>query len=473
VDGVIISGNASIDQHVLTGESQPAEKGMGDQVFAATIILSGRLHVRVENAGHETVVAKIVRILNKTDDFKSFVQLQGEQIADKSVLPTLAASAFAYPFVGAYGTIALLSSNFLDNMRIVAPIGMLNILRVASQGGLLIKDGRSLELLNQVDTFIFDKTGTLTLEQPYIRSVFSFSDIKEDRILAYAAMAESRQNHPIAKAILEEARKLETDLPEPDEASYKIGYGITVKSEGRIIRAGSARFMEMEGISIPAKASEIANKSYDRGYSLVYVAVDNTLAGAIELEPTIRPEAEQLIADLKERDMSVHIISGDHEEPTRALAQKLGIDHFFAEVLPKNKADLIEELRKQGRKVCFVGDGINDSIALKKAHVSISLRGASTVATDTAQIVLMDGTLKKIPVLLNLAHDFQKNMRDSFYVVCAPAVFGIGGIFFLHFGLLSAVLMYNVSLAAGAGHAMLPWIKREIKDRRTKQHGKE
>ena len=181
-DGVIIGGNASIDQHILTGEAQPVEKGVGDQVFSSTIILSGKIHIQVEKTGQETVAAKIVNVLNKTDDFKSFVQLQGEEIADKSVVPVLAASAFAYPLVGTYGTIALLASDFLDNMRIVAPIGMLNTLLAASQTGLLIKDGRSLELLNQIDTFVFDKTGTLTLEQPSVHNIFSFSEIKEDKI---------------------------------------------------------------------------------------------------------------------------------------------------------------------------------------------------------------------------------------------------------------------------------------------------
>ena len=149
--------------------------------------------------------------------------------------------------------------------------------------------------------------------------------------------------------------------------------------------------MEMEGIALPAGYEKMEQASYGQGHSLVYVAINDQLGGAIELVPTIRPEAKAIVDSLRQRNMSIVIISGDHEKPTQKLAQELGIDHYFAETLPEHKAELIAKLQEEGRKVCFVGDGINDSVALKKANVSISLRGASTVATDTAGIILMDG----------------------------------------------------------------------------------
>jgi len=166
---------------------------------------------------------------------------------------------------------------------------------------------------------------------------------------------------------------------------------MTYNKKEQVIRVGSGRFMEMCDISIPVTYQKIEETCHAEGYSLIYVAIDNQLAGAIELVPTIRPEAQEITRELRKRHISTYIISGDHEAPTQKLAETLGIDHFFAEVLPQDKANLIEQLQNKGKSVCFIGDGINDSIALKTAHVGISMRGASTIATDTAGIILMDG----------------------------------------------------------------------------------
>jgi len=265
---------------------------------------------------------------------------------------------------------------------------------MASEQSILIKDGRALELLSQVDTVVFDKTGTLTQEQPHVGKIYTLQDYQENDLLKYAAAAEYKQKHPVAKAIIQAAHERELNLPEIDEAKYEIGYGIKVTISNQLIRVGSVRFMEMEEIAIPKKIRKILSSCHEFGYSLVMVAIDNQLAGAIELHATIRPEAKSIIKGLRQRNMSLYIISGDNEKPTQRLAEELGIDNYFADTLPENKATLIQQLIDAGKVVCFVGDGINDSIALKKAHVSISLKGASTVATDTAQIVLMDASLK-------------------------------------------------------------------------------
>jgi Cu2+-exporting ATPase len=186
------------------------------------------------------------------------------------------------------------------------------------------------------------------------------------------------------------------------------------------------------------------------------VALDDELAGIIELEPTIRPEAGAIIADLHQRGKQVYIISGDQAEPTRNLAARLGIDDYFANTLPEAKAGHVERLQAAGRKVCFVGDGINDSIALKKAQVSISLRGATSVATDTAQIVLMDTTLNQLPMLFDLAGQFDTNMKSGFAAAMIPGFLIIGGVFLAHMGIIGSMMLYNASLAAGVGVAMLP-----------------
>ena len=276
------------------------------------------------------------------------------------------------------------------------PISVLNFLQMTSQEGILIKDGRALELLSEVDTIVFDKTGTLTEEQPHVGAIYTCHSINENELLTYAAAAEYKQTHPIARAIQQEALNRELRLPEIEKTTYEIGYGLKVRLNEKVVLVGSKRFMEMSEITIPSEINAIQQQCNEHGYSLVYVALDGQLAGAIELHATIRPEAKHIISELRQRGFEIYIISGDHEKPTKKLAQEVGIEHYFAETLHENKATLIEALQKEGKAVCFVGDGINDSIALKKANVSVSLRGASTIATDTAQIVLMNENLTQL-----------------------------------------------------------------------------
>ncbi len=214
--------------------------------------------------------------------------------------------------------------------------------------------------------------------------------------------------------------------------------------------------MRIEGIPIPAEMQQVEQKVHEQAYSLVYVAIDDHLSGAIELRPTIRPEAKPMIEYLRQRNMSIVIISGDHEAPTQKLASELGIEHYFAETLPENKASIVEQLQKEGKFVCFVGDGINDSIALKTANVSISLRGASTVATDTAQIILMNQTLDQLPQAFHLADEFDAHMKKAFLTTIVPQTICVGGAFMLNFGILSAIILNQLGLYSGIANAMSP-----------------
>jgi len=460
-DGRIIQGIASIDQHMLTGESQAAEKEVGDQVFAATMMISGKIQVQVEKAGQATVAAKIGEILQGSADFTASLELDAQRLADASVIPAFALAAVAAPFVGVGGVAALLCSNFLINMKMLSPLSMLTFLSIASKEGILIKDGRSLQSLSEVDTVVFDKTGTLTLEQPYVGHIYTFRNIKKDTVLSYAAAAEYRQTHPIALAILEEAEKCKLTLPEIKAANYKIGYGIIVTIGKKVICVGSERFMESEKIMIPQTFNEKAKNSYEQGNTLIYVAVNKQLIGVIEMKPTIRPEAKRVIKKLRKRHMRFYIISGDHVIPTKKIAELLDIDHYFAQVLPDGKAQLIEELQASGKKVCFIGDGINDAIALKKANVSISMRGASSIATDTAQIVLMDQTLSKLPDIFDIAYDFKDNMKHTFLATVTPAAVGIAGVLFAKFKVVNVVMLYIISLTSAFGITMLPAMKKQ------------
>ncbi|MGB1249006.1 MAG: heavy metal translocating P-type ATPase [Candidatus Promineifilaceae bacterium] len=457
VDGTIVTGVATIDQQLLTGESQPVEREADDKVFAMTVVLSGRVVLRVDKAGTETTVAQIGQILNQTVDAKTDMQLWAERITDKTVLPTVVLAGLALPFAGSLSAMIVLNSHFRYRLNIITATSVLNFLNLASQQGILIKDGRSLEVLNQVDTVVFDKTGTLTLEQPHIGRIYTNPTHNEETILQYAAIAEYKQTHPIAKAILDAAAARNLELPKIDQAEYKIGYGVIVTLGNRTIRVGSTRFMQMEACAIDATIEAAQTHCQSQGHSLVLVAVDDKVIGAIELHATIRPEVDTIIEKLRARfGESLYIISGDQEMATRKLAHDVGIHNYFAETLPENKSELIGQLQASGKSVCYIGDGINDSIALKKAEISVSLRGASSVAIDSADIVLMDGTLNQLETLFTLAESFENNLKWTFRGIVAPCLLNLGGLLLPQFTLMHSMALSGVSVAAGFGSAMQP-----------------
>ncbi len=461
VDGIIVQGQASVDQQTLTGESQPIEKETGDKVYATTLVLSGRILVEVEHSGSDTSAAKIANILLQTQEFKEDLRLRGKYIADSFIAPTLVVSALTLPFLGSSAAMAILWSGFGYNMKLFGPISVLNFLHIMAENGILIKDGRSLEMLQKIDTLVFDKTGTLTMEQPRISQLHPLQAFDEETLLCYAAAAEYRQTHPVAKAILTAAQERGLEIPDIEEAAYQIGYGIEVKVGEVLVQAGSIRFMQQKNIPLPEEVQQLQTQCDANGHSLVYIAVDDSLAGVLELQPSIRPETKAVINYLKALNISLYIISGDHEQPTRLLAEELGIDHYYAETLPDQKAALIKELRARGKFVGYVGDGINDAIALKQANVSISLSGASSAAIDTAQIILMDGDLKKLQTLFEISQSFEANMRTNYLTSMIPGVINLGGVFLFHMGVVGGLTIYFSAKLLGLANSMLPLVKYE------------
>lgn len=457
VDGYIVEGHAAVDQHILTGEAQPVDREVGEQVFALTVVLSGRICIRVEKAGAETTAAQIGKILNEMEGFTTNLQLKAEAKAEATIVPTLILGGLAYPFLGPMGSIAILYTPPISRVTIASGIGLMNYLNIASKQSILIKDGRTLELLNEVDTVVFDKTGTLTEEQPSVGKIHTCHGYDEQEVLRFAAAAEDRQKHPVALAIVQKAKELALTLPKIDEAEYKVGYGLTAKLDGQLVHVGSVRFMEVCKFPIPEEIKTAQQAAQQEGISLILVAINEQVVGAIELQPTVRAEAAGIIKGLRERGVkSMYIISGDQEAPTKKLAETLGIDHYFAETLPEEKAALIEDLQQAGKSICYIGDGINDVIALKTAQVSISLRGAATVATDTAQVVLMDKSLNQLCKLFDLAREYHGNMTFTSNFMLYESAVRLVGVLFFHLTLVPTIIMSQLSFLAGVSNTMLP-----------------
>jgi Cu2+-exporting ATPase len=459
VDGTIQSGVASIDQHILTGESQPVEKSIGDEVFASTLLLSGRISILVKTTGKAVEAAKIGQVLQYTQSYKDTLITRGRKISDRFIPVTVGISMVTLPLLGPNSATAVLWSGPGTTMGLLGPVSVLIYSQILARQGILIKDGRTLESLREVNTIVFDKTGTLTLEQPTVANIHSFEGYSSNTVLKYAATAEYRQSHPIAKAILAKAAEQQLELSELSEASYQVGYGIKVTVDEQVIRVGSSRFLQFEGIKFPESIQSIQQQAESDNSSLIYVSIDQQLAGILEMQPTIRPEAKSVIQYLKQRNLKLVIISGDHKEPTRRMAEALGIEHYFAETLPENKATLVKQMREKGDFVCFIGDGINDAIALKSAQLSISLKGASTVATDTAQIIFMDGTLTQLEHLFRFMDEFEDTMKKSLITSILPGVISIGGIYFLHFGIATAMGLTYLGGLTGLGNSLLPLVK--------------
>ena len=463
VDGTITGGAAIVDQHILTGEAQPAEKGIGDVVFALTVVLSGQLQIQLEKTGKATTAAQIGETLNQTVDFKTDAHLWAEETVDRAILPTLLIGGLTLPLIGVAGFTAILNTPPVHIITISSAICMLSYLNLASKHGILIKDGRILELLTQVDTVVFDKTGTLTEEQPQVGCIYTFHGIAEAELLGYTAAAERYQSHPIARAIRQEAATRGLLVPALADAETKVGYGVSVCIKEQAVQVGSMRFMETLGLDIPPEVSAVQAFCHSQGHSTIFIAIDGNVVGAIELRPTIRPEAQAIIQQLRQRNIKLYIISGDHEAPTQRLANALGIDQYYAEVLPADKAALIEELQQAGRSVCFVGDGLNDAIALKKANVSISLKGASSVAMDTAQIILMDQSLAQLCQLFALAHSYKRKMRSTFGLVLTPALIAFSGALFLHFGFVACIVLNQLGFLSSIANTLSPLLRENNK----------
>jgi len=457
VDGTIADGMAMVDQYLLTGESQLAEKDAGDTVFASTMVVSGRIFVEVEKTEKETTAAQIASILNAADSFKIDAQLKGEEWADTAALPLMIGGGLALPLLGPASAVVILNSSIGNPIRIQAPLGTLNHITLASQRHILIKNGQALEKLNQVDTILFDKTVTLTEIEPEISRIVSFGRFKEEDILRFAAIAESRLSHPIAHSILKKAEECGLELPYVDDSEYHVGYGIEVRSEGVVIKVGSLRYIKREGIDIPEDIDRAIEASHARGASSIAVAVDDRLVGAIELQASVRPEIERMISGLRQRGIEqIHLISGDHRQATQKLAAELGMDGFSCDVLPEEKAKIVEQFQREGRTVCFVGDGINDTLAMQQADLSISLAGAATIATDVAPIVLMDGSLSGINELLDISKNLNKNMKNSLLITLIPAAINIPGALVFGLGVMASYIIKMSFFMVGVGNAMLP-----------------
>lgn len=450
VDGIISQGMALIDQQALTGEASPMEKHPGDKVMAATIILSGRIGIVAKYSGEENNVNQLNKLLDQTENYKTQLQLKGEVWSNRMAFPVLTASALMIPFTGTASAFALLFSVPMNTIRSILSMQTLAHMRQTNEQGAFIKDGRVLEELPRIDTILFDKTGTLTHTQPDVAAIIPCADYDENTLLLYAAAAEQRLDHPIAQAIVDKARQQQLKLPTVTQSKYDLGLGVAVTIDEHKVLVGSQRFIQQqtESVSLPETIQTAMKKS--AGHSFVLIAIDNKIQGVIELYPHLRPEVPVLIKSLKKRGFKqLSIVSGDQQTPTQRLADRLKMDKVYAEVQPHDKAKIIRQLQAEGRHVCFIGDGINDAIALKQANVSVCLQSASPIANEMAQIIMTNDSLESLDDLFDMATDLHKKLGESLKFWIGFGATNALAVPLLGFGPLQSSVFYSVAYTAG------------------------
>lgn len=459
VDGVVMQGHALIDQQVMTGEATPVERSHGEAVLAETLVIGGKIEIQATHSGAESQAQRLQQLLRQTRDFKTQLQLQGEAWSDAMAKPLLLASGATSLVFGVMPAVALLFSAPTNTIRALLSLQTTTHLQWSTNHGILIKDGRALEELPQIDTFLFDKTGTLTETQPKVGHILACGGLSRQEVLRLAAAAEQHLHHPIAAAITAYAAEQRLHLPPGEDSFYALGLGVRVQIEGREVAVGSQRFIEeLYGRRIlPGEVQRLLREA--AGHSFVFVAVDTDLVGVIELHPRTRSEAAPMILQLRRRGIqNIGIVSGDQPAPVQRLAQELGITQTFAEVKPRDKAALIRDLQQKGHRVCFVGDGINDALALKQANIGITLSSANEISRQQAAMILLDDRLTQLPHSLDIATHLHLRLGGHLAFWLS---YGLANAALVPFGLtpVQASLLYGVAFTWGFQRAKEPgWL---------------
>jgi len=454
VDGVIESGEGSLDVVKLTGESVPRHAAAGDEVLAGFILLEGSLIVETRAVGQNTRVGQITSLIESAPVFDTRVGNVAGRVANRFVIPTLVLAGVS--LLLSAGNIAqaasLLMFDLGTGLRVSVPTAIMAALSRAGSHGLLIRSGRSLEQLVDVDVVVFDKTGTLTQGHPSVVHVDVIGSADPQRLIQLAASAEQGLNHPVATAIIDHGRTLGIETLECQEWAYRIGRGVAAKIDGHGVLVGNAKLLKEEGIATPALLDHPELETA----TPVYLVLDQAVAAVIYAADALRPDSRQLVAELHRRGIQAHMLTGDVASVAHAVARRLGLssEEVHAEALPDEKAELVKKLAEQGHKVAFVGDGINDSAALAYADVSVSFASGSDLARETADIVLTNDRVSDLLVAQDLARETFALVRQNIGIVGVPNLSALVISTFLPVSPIAAVMLNNGSCLVAAGNAM-------------------
>ena len=435
-DGEVSNGEGMVNQASLTGESVPVRRTLGSVVYAGTVLEEGELTILVKQTGGSSRYEKITAMIEESEKLKSGLESKAEHLADRLVPYSLGGTALTYLLTrNATKALSILMVDFSCALKLAMPISVLSAIREANQHKITVKGGKFLEAVAEADTIVFDKTGTLTKAQPTVAEVVSFSETKSpDELLRIAACLEEHFPHSMAKAVVDAAKEKHLDHEEMhSKVEYIVAHGISTTINGEKAIIGSYHFVFEDENSIIPEGMEEKFRHLPEEYSHLYLALEGVLAAVICIEDPLRPEAAEIIRQLKKAGLKkIVMMTGDSERTAQAIAKKVGVDEYYAEVLPEDKANFVEKEKAEGRKVIMIGDGINDSPALSAADVGIAISEGAEIAREIADITVAADDLAEILVLRMLSNRLMKRIHKNYrFIVTFNAgliLLGVGGI---------------------------------------------
>lgn len=435
LDGVVVSGEAMVNQASMTGESQPVRKEPGSYVYAGTALEEGEITFKVEKSAGSTRYERIVQMIEDSEKLKSSVEGKASNLADALVPWSLGGTALTYLLTrNATKALSILMVDFSCALKLAMPLAVLSAMREASQHHITVKGGKFLEAVAEAETIVFDKTGTLTKAKPVVSDVVSFNGMEKEELLRIAACLEEHFPHSMAKAVVDAAKEKYLDHEEMhSKVEYIVAHGISTTINGKKAIIGSYHFVFEDENSIIPEGMEEKFRHLPEEYSHLYLALEGVLAAVICIEDPLRPEAAEIIRQLKKAGLKkIVMMTGDSERTAKAIAKKVGVDEYYAEVLPEDKANFVEKEKAEGRKVIMIGDGINDSPALSAADVGIAISEGAEIAREIADITVAADDLAEILVLRMLSNRLMKRIHKNYrFIVTFNAgliLLGVGGI---------------------------------------------
>lgn len=428
VDGIVVSGAAAVDQASITGEFMPMSKRAGDQVFAGTVVKTGRLVIRTEKIGDDTTVARIVHLVEEATHRKAAIQNIADRTSAQFIPLNFGLAGVVYFLTRkTHRALNMLIIDYSCGVRLSTATALAAAVSTAARNGILIKGGDYLERLAEADTLIFDKTGTMTEGRPRITSILSLdSQIDEKNLLRLAAAAEEASTHPMAVAVIEHVRRAGWRVPRHSNTQVHAGRGVEAIVQGASIRVGNRRFMQDLGIELTA-AEENSHRLTRKGESIVYVARDQHLLGLLGIQDALRDNMKKALNRLRMTGVDdIVLLTGDVEQHAEIVATRMAMDRFHAEVFPDDKAETVLKLQSRGARVVMVGDGINDAPALAYADIGIAMGGTRTdVAVEAADITITNENPLMIPATVRFAQKTMKTIRQNFAVAIGVNTVGL------------------------------------------------
>lgn len=466
VDGVIVSGQTSVNQAVMTGESLPVDKSVGDEVASGTVNQFGAFEMRAAKVGEDSSIQRMIRLVQSADAGKAKIVGLADRWATWIVVTALTAAALTWIISGQIIRAVTILVVFCPCALVLAtPTAIMAAIGNATKHGFLVREGDALERLAAVREVAFDKTGTLTWGKPEVIAVEAAGGFDEETVYRLAASAEALSEHPLGKAVVCCYRAKRGQEPaQPDSFAMLPGKGVEAAIESRAVLAGNAAFLAGRGVEIPQALSHAADGYLARGATAIYLAVDGRAAGLLALADTLRPESAAMIAALKATGVTPLLLTGDGERAAKTIAAKLGIDEVCSGCLPEDKLRRIAADQEKGVRVCMIGDGVNDAPALKRADVGVAMGGVgSDIAVDAADIALVDDKVEELPHLLALSRRMMKTIKLNLvfsmtlnFLAIALAITGV-------LNPVVGALVHNAGsvLVIGNSALLLKWRKRK------------